>query len=304
MLKAFLFPGQGSQHVGMGKVLYDSYDYIKEIYQTATDILGFNLIEISFYDKYNKLDQTQFTQPAIFMHSIVVDWLLKKKNIKPNAVAGHSLGEISALVSANVLKFEDALKIVKIRANAMFNASNTSPGIMAAVIGANKKQINVLCDQDGIVVPANYNSPNQIVISGEVNAVNSAIASAKKMGIKRIIKLNVSGAFHSPLMNSVKKPLLNIIDSTNFNNSLVPIYQNISANPVIKASTIKINLIKQLENPVLWLQTILNMKKIGISKFIEVGPGNVLMGLNKKIYPKSITYNYNKIEDIFNCEML
>ena len=304
MPNAFLFPGQGSQYVGMGEDLYKQSDSAKLLYHTASEILGFNLQDVSFRGPEDRLMETQFTQPAIFVHSIIVDKFLKDKDIKPDAVAGHSLGEFTALVSANVLSFEDALKIVKVRSTEMANAGKQSPGSMAAILGADDKQLKMICKQDGIVVPANLNAPGQIVISGEINAIENAIITAKNIGAIRAFPLNVSGAFHSPLMSPIRKPLLNIINSVKFKDANIPVYPNVSAIPVIKASIIQENILKQLENPVLWSDTILNMKRDGINDFFEVGPGKVLKGLNRRIYPESITINCDKLEHLESCEVL
>ena len=304
MHNAFLFPGQGSQYVGMGEDHYNQSISVQDIYHSASNILGFNLQNISFKGNNNKLKETQFTQPAIFVHSIIVDIFLKENDIKPDAVAGHSLGEYSALVSAGVLTFEDALNIVKIRSTEMANSGKNTPGTMAAIIGAKNDQLDIICNQDGIVVPANINAPEQIVISGEMSAIENAIKTAKDIGIRRAVKLNVSGAFHSPLMSPVHEPLLKIIESLPFRNTNIPVFQNVSANPVTDASIIQENIINQLEQPVLWSKTILNMKNQGVSDFFEVGPGKVLKGLNKQIYPESTTISCDKLEHLNACVML
>jgi len=304
MPNAFLFPGQGSQYVGMGEDLYKQSDSAKLLYHTASDILGFNLQDVSFRGPEDRLRETQFTQPAIFVHSIIVDKFLKDKDIKPDAVAGHSLGEFTALVSANVLSFEDALKIVKVRSTEMANTGKQSPGTMAAILGADDEQLKIICKQDGIVVPANLNAPGQIVISGEINAIENAIITAKNIGVRRALPLNVSGAFHSPLMSPARKALSKMINTLRFKDAYIPVFQNVSAAPVTKASIIQENILKQLENPVLWSDTILNMKRHGITDFFEVGPGNVLNGLNRRIYPESTTINCDKLEHLEAYEVL
>ncbi len=304
MHNAFLFPGQGSQYVGMGEDFYNNSNYAQDIYKTASDILGFNLQEFSFNGPEETLKETQYTQPAIFVHSIIVDKFLKEKDIRANAVAGHSLGEFSALVSADVLSFENALEIVKVRSSEMAQAGKNAPGTMAAILGADDDQLKIICKQNGVVVPANINAPGQVVISGEIKAIKNAIITAKEIGIRRALALNVSGAFHSPLMTPARQPLLDVIDSIEFNNAKIPVYQNVSASPVTNATAIRDNILNQLENPVLWCDTILNLKQMGITDFYEVGPGKVLKGLNRQIFPESTTITCDKLEHLDACEVL
>ena len=283
MKKVFLFPGQGSQFVGMAKDLFDQFQFAKDRFRKAENILGYNLAEIAFEGPDDILKQTQFTQPSIFVHSIIINDFLSSKGISPSAVAGHSLGEFSALVSAQALSFDDALSIVKVRANEMAKAGNLHPGSMAAILGADENQLETICNQSGIVVPANLNAPGQVVISGEIDAVTNAISTAKEIGIRRALPLNVSGAFHSPLMTSARVPLLEALDSVNFNDAKIPVYQNVNAEPVTKADELKSNILKQLESPVRWSEIISNMSRDGFTSFLEVGPGKVLQGLNKRI---------------------
>ena len=283
MNKVFLFPGQGSQFVGMAKDLFDEFQFAKDRFEQAEDILGYNLAEIAFEGPDDILKQTQFTQPSIFVHSIIINDFLSSKGIFPSAVAGHSLGEFSALVSAQVLSFRDALSIVKVRANEMTKAGDLQPGSMAAILGADQDQLDTICNQNGIVLPANLNAPGQVVISGELNAVANAIITAKKIGIRRALPLNVSGAFHSPLMTPARVPLLEALDSVNFSDANIPVYQNVSAEPVSHADELKSNILKQLESPVRWAEIISNMNRDGFTSFLEVGPGKVLQGLNKRI---------------------
>ena len=304
MHNAFLFPGQGSQYVGMGEDFYNNSNYAQDIYKTASDILGFNLQEFSFNGPEETLKETQYTQPAIFVHSIIVDKFLKEKDIRANAVAGHSLGEFSALVSADVLSFESALEIVKVRSSEMAQAGKNAPGTMAAILGADDDQLKIICKQDGVVVPANINAPGQVVISGEIKAIKNAIITAKEIGIRRALALNVSGAFHSPLMTPARQPLLDVIDSIEFNNAKISVYQNVSASPVTNATAIRANILNQLEIPVLWCDTILNLKQMGITDFYEVGPGKVLKGLNRQIFPESTTITCDKLEHLDVCEVL
>ena len=304
MHKAFLFPGQGSQYVGMGEDFYTNSDFARETYDKASNLLGFDLKEISFNGPEETLKETQYTQPAIFVHSIIVDKFLKKKGKIPDAVAGHSLGEFTALVSADVLSFENALNIVKIRSSEMAEAGKIFPGTMAAILGADDDQLKIICNQDGIVVPANLNAPGQVVISGEIKAIGNAILTAKEIGIRRALALNVSGAFHSPLMAPAREPLKELMNSIKFNNAKIPVFQNVSAAPVSIASEIRDNILNQLENPVLWCDTILNLKKSGVTEFFEVGPGKVLKGLNKRIFPESTTFTCDKLDHLDTCEVL
>ena len=304
MHNAFLFPGQGSQYVGMGEDFYNNSNYAQDIYKTASDILGFNLQEFSFNGPEETLKETQYTQPAIFVHSIIVDKFLREKDIRANAVAGHSLGEFSALVSADALSFESALEIIKVRSSEMAQAGKNAPGTMAAILGADDDQLKIICKQNGVVVPANINAPGQVVISGEIKAIKNAIITAKEIGIRRALALNVSGAFHSPLMTPARQPLLDVIDSIEFNNAKIPVYQNVSASPVTNATAIRDNILNQLENPVLWCDTILNLKQMGITDFYEVGPGKVLKGLNRQIFPESTTITCDKLEHLDACEVL
>ena len=286
MNKVFLFPGQGSQFVGMAKDLFDEFQFAKDRFEQAEDILGYNLAEIAFEGPDDILKQTQFTQPSIFVHSVIINDFLSSKGIFPSAVAGHSLGEFSALVSAQVLSFGDALSIVKVRANEMEKAGNLQPGSMAAILDADQNQLDTICNQNGIVLPANLNAPGQVVISGEFNAVANAITTAKEIGIRRALPLNVSGAFHSPVMTPARVPLLESLDSVKFSDAKVPVYQNVSAEPVSQADKLKSNILKQLESPVRWAEIISNMNRDGFTSFLEVGPGKVLQGLNKRILTK------------------
>jgi len=304
MTKAFIFPGQGSQYVGMGSDLYNILENAKLRYTSAADILGYNLAEISFQGPEKKLRETQFAQPAIFVHSIIINDYLKENGIFPNAVAGHSLGEFSALVSAEILSFEDALKIIKVRSQEMSQAAKINPGKMAAIIGANEEQLKIICTQKGVVVPANLNAIGQVVISGEIDAVNNALSTAKGLGIRRIVPLNVSGAFHSPLMAPAREPLQKIINSVSFHRGTVPIYQNVVAEPVTDIEKIKKNILNQLEKPVLWINIIRQIIQNGMINFFEIGPGNILSGLNRRITKETNTYNFDKMEHLNGYAML
>jgi len=281
---AFLFPGQGSQFVGMAKDLYDNYNEIKQIYQTADEIMETSLSKICFDGPEEDLKQTKYTQPAIFVHSIAVLELLKQKGISPAASAGHSLGEYSALVAAESLSFEDGLKLVKIRGESMQQAGIEQPGTMAAIIGLEPDIIEEVCNKvSGIVQPANFNSPGQVAISGEVKAVHDAMDKLKETGAKKVIELVVSGAFHSPLMEYAQQGLSDALKKVEIKDTSIPVYTNVTALPVTKSDEIKELLFKQLTHPVRWMEIYLNMAKDGFEDFIELGPGKVLTGLGKRI---------------------
>jgi len=298
--KYFIFPGQGSQSIGMLSSFIDT-DIAKDLFYQTNNIMGYNLLEICKNGPEDLLTKTKNTQPAIFTLSIIIDSILKDNNINPLAVAGHSLGEYSALVSSNVLSFSDALNLVVIRSLEMEKANNRSDGSMVAVINVNENQIKEIINRiEGIVVIANYNTDSQIVISGEKKAIKLAINELEILSSKiKCIELNVSGAFHSPLMEFAREALSNAINVLYFNDANVPIYQNINAKSTTNASEIKQNLILQLENPVQWYQTINNMiKDIKIDSFIECGPGTVLAGLNRRISRKINTDTTNNMEKI------
>jgi len=282
-MKAFLFPGQGAQFPGMGKDIYEASQEAKILFHQANEILGFNITDIMFGEDAEALKQTQVTQPAIFLHSVILSSVMGK-SFNPDCVAGHSLGEFSALVAAKALSFENGLKLVHQRALAMQDACDEVPGTMAAVLGLEDHIIEEVCASiSGIVVAANYNCPGQLVISGEKEAIALACEAMKEAGAKRALPLPVGGAFHSPLMEPAKTKLAAAIENTSIQNPICPVYQNVVAIGITGAATIKTNLIAQLTAPVRWTQSVQQMLSDGASSFVEVGPGKVLQGLVKKI---------------------
>ena len=285
-MNAYIFPGQGAQFVGMGLDLYENHSVAQELFEKANDILGFSITDIMFEGTAEDLKQTKVTQPAIFLHSVILSKVLGN-SFRPDMVAGHSLGEFSALVANGTLNFEDGLKLVSQRALAMQKACEIKPSTMAAVLGLDDAVVEKICaETKGIVVPANYNCPGQLVISGEVDAVNVACEKLKEAGARRALLLPVGGAFHSPLMEPAREELAAAIESTEFSAPACPIYQNVTTTAVSDQNEIKKNLILQLTAPVKWTQSVQQMVKDGASNFVEVGPGKVLQGLVKKISPE------------------
>ena len=282
-MKAYVFPGQGAQFSGMGLDLYENSPEAQDLFERANDILGFHITDIMFEGSAEDLKQTRVTQPAIFLHSVILAKVLGEE-FKPDMVAGHSLGEFSALVANGTLRYEDGLKLVAARADAMQKACEKTPGTMAAVLGLDDDVVEKVCAMtDGIVVAANYNCPGQLVISGEIQAVETACESLKEEGARRALILPVGGAFHSPLMEPAREELAAAIEQTEFSEPSCPIYQNVTAKATSDPSEIQNNIIAQLTAPVKWTQSVQNMLKEGASSFVEVGPGKVLQGLVKKI---------------------
>lgn len=287
-MKAYIFPGQGAQFVGMGLDLYEKSAEAKALFEAANGILGFSITDIMFSGTDENLKQTKVTQPAIFLHSVILSKVLGK-NFAPQMVAGHSLGEFSALVANEALSFEDGLQLVAKRATAMQKACELQPGTMAAVLGLDDSKVEELCATvDGIVTPANYNCPGQLVISGELKAVETACEKMKEAGAKRALVLPVGGAFHSVLMKPAEEELATAIEQTTFDKPLCPVYQNVTTTAVSNEANIKKNLIKQLTAPVKWTQSVQQMIADGATEFIEVGPGKVLQGLVKKINKEAV----------------
>jgi [acyl-carrier-protein] S-malonyltransferase len=285
-MKAFIFPGQGAQFSGMGKDIYDANPKAKALFDNADRILGFDISRIMFSGSADELKQTNVTQPAIFIHSVAI--ALSQEAQSPDMVAGHSLGEFSSLVANKTLAFEDALKLVSKRAQAMQKACELNPSTMAAILGLDDKIVEDICASvDEVVVAANYNCPGQLVISGTMKGIEIACEKLKAAGAKRALPLQVGGAFHSPLMEPAREELAAAIDATHFDSPICPVYQNVNGLPSTNVSEIKKNLISQLRAPVRWTQSVQNMTKDGATIFIESGPGKVLQGLVKKISPQA-----------------
>ena len=294
----WLFPGQGSQYVGMGLDLKENSEKAKEYFDISNEIMNCDIQSIIFNGPKELLKKTEYTQPAIYIVSVITGYLLIDKGLKPTALAGHSLGEYSALAIGGAFDFTTGLKLVKSRSENMANAGMEKSGTMAALVGLDDETVINLCksyEGNGVVVPANFNSPGQVVISGNINAVEWAIKSSKDAGARMAVELNVSGAFHSPLMSPARENLAEMINSLEISDTVYPVFTNVDAKPVTKAIDIKSSLIQQLENPVLWAKSILEMKNKGINHFIEVGPGKVLQGLNKRIDRSIISQGVDSI---------
>ena len=294
----WLFPGQGSQYVGMGLDLKENSEKAKEYFDISNEIMNCDIQSIIFNGPEELLKKTEYTQPAIYIVSVITGYLLIDKGLKPTALAGHSLGEYSALAIGGAFDFTTGLKLVKSRSENMANAGMEKSGTMAALVGLDDETVINLCksyEGNGVVVPANFNSPGQVVISGNINAVEWVIKSSKDAGARMAVELNVSGAFHSPLMSPARENLAEMINSLEISDTVYPVFTNVDAKPVTKAIDIKSSLIQQLENPVLWAKSILEMKNKGINHFIEVGPGKVLQGLNKRIDRSIISQGVDSI---------
>lgn len=294
----WLFPGQGSQYVGMGLDLKENSEKAKEYFDISNEIMNCDIQSIIFNGPEELLKKTEYTQPAIYIVSVITGYLLIDKGLKPTALAGHSLGEYSALAIGGAFDFTTGLKLVKSRSENMANAGMEKSGTMAALVGLDDETVINLCksyEGNGVVVPANFNSPGQVVISGNINAVEWVIKSSRDAGARMAVELNVSGAFHSPLMSPARENLAEMINSLEISDTVYPVFTNVDANPVTKAIDIKSSLIQQLENPVLWAKSILEMKNKGINHFIEVGPGKVLQGLNKRIDRSIISQGVDSI---------
>lgn len=296
-MKAYVFPGQGSQYVGMGKDLYENNEVAKQLFDQADEILGFKITDIMFAGTDEQLRQTKVTQPAIFLHSVILAKVMGE-NFKPDMVAGHSLGEFSALVAAGAMTFADGLKLVSQRALAMQAACEAAPSTMAAIVGLDDATVEEACKQVENVVPANYNCPGQLVISGSVEGIDVACAILTEKGARRALKLAVSGAFHSPFMEPARAQLAQAIEQTEFMKPLCPVYQNVTAKAETDPQVIKTNLVAQLTSSVRWTQTVQNMIADGCTEFVEVGPGKVLQGLVKKTNKAMTVGGVASLEDL------
>ena len=305
-MTGWLFPGQGSQYVGMGLDLRENSEKAEEYFDISNEIMNCDIQSIIFSGPEELLKKTEYTQPAIYIVSVITGYLLIDKGLKPTALAGHSLGEYSALAVGGAFDFSTGLKLVKSRSENMANAGIEEKGTMAALVGLDDETVMNLCksyEGHGVVVPANFNSPGQVVISGNINAVEWVIKSSKNAGARMAVELNVSGAFHSPLMSPARENLAEMINSLEISNTVYPVFTNVDAKPVTKAIDIKSSLIRQLENPVQWAKSILEMKNKGINHFIEVGPGKVLQGLNKRIDRSIISQGVDSIIKLENIDV-
>ena len=306
MKDAWIFPGQASQKVGMGKDLFENTMIGKKYYEIANDLLDTDIQSVSFNGPEELLKKTKYTQPAIFIISTIIGQIMIENGYSADGVAGHSLGEYSALVVAGAFDFVSGLELVKLRSESMHNAGKINPGTMAAIIGMSANEVETLCNRnspDQLVVAANYNTENQIVVSGHIEAIESLINKAKEYGARMAVPLNVSGAFHSPLMIPAREELADKLDSIEILDINIPLYSNVDAKPISKGKDIKNSLIRQLESPVLWYNSIQQMIKDGYNSFIEIGPGKVLQGLNRKIDSAVPTKGIQSYEDIINYEI-
>ena len=306
MKDAWIFPGQASQKVGMGKDLFENTKIGKKYYEIANDLLDTDIQSVSFNGPEELLKKTKYTQPAIFIVSTIIGQIMIENGYSADGVAGHSLGEYSALVVAGAFDFVSGLELVKLRSESMHNAGKINPGTMAAIIGMSTKEVENLCNRyssDHLVVSANYNTEDQIVVSGHVKAIENLINDAKEYGARMAVPLNVSGAFHSPLMIPAREELADKLDSIEISDISIPLYSNVDAKPITKGKDIKNSLIRQLESPVLWYNSIKQMIKDGYNSFIEIGPGKVLQGLNRKIDSAVPTKGIQSYEDIINYEI-
>ncbi|HOP63913.1 MAG TPA: ACP S-malonyltransferase [Spirochaetota bacterium] len=297
---AFIFPGQGSQFAGMGRDFYERYDTARRYYDTACDILGFDIKSISFGSDEDLLKDTRYTQPAVFILSVIISELLKEKNIIPDITAGHSLGEYAALVTAGVINFRDALSIVKLRGEEMQKASEINCGTMAAILGLDCDRVEVICNRNdaaGPVQVANYNSPLQTVISGVIDGVRSAMIDAKEAGAKIVKELSVSGAFHSHLMNPAVEPLKAELTKRDFRDAVIPVIPNVTAEPEISGEQLRSLLVKQVTSPVRWSDSVETMKAYGVTRFIEAGPGKVLKGLVRSMNKEAIIQSIGTVDE-------
>jgi len=306
MKNAWIFPGQASQKIGMGKDLFENTKIGKKYYEIANDLLDTDIQSISFNGPEELLKKTKHTQPAIFIVSTIIGKIMIENGYSADGVAGHSLGEYSALVIAGAFDFVSGLELVKTRSKSMHNAGKINPGTMAAIIGMSTNEVENLCNRnssDHLVVAANYNTENQIVVSGHIEAIENLINNAKEYGARMAVPLNVSGAFHSPLMIPAREELADKLDSVEISDISIPLYSNVDAKPITKGKDIKNSLIRQLESPVLWYNSIQQMIKDGYTSFIEIGPGKVLQGLNRKINSAVSTKGIQSYEDIINYEI-